>query len=146
MSVGGDVGGHRGETSGSAGGTGARADALPRLDAAACEPAGTAPVTMEFDTSKPNIARVYDALLGGKDNYAADRELAGRIVALNPGLPGLVRDNRAFIIKPSRGRLPIGVSGSSSTSALACRRTRPSMRQCRGSARTCEWLTWTMTR
>jgi hypothetical protein len=56
-------------------------------------------VTVEFDTSKPNIARVYDALLGGKDNYAADRELAERIVALNPGLPGLVRDNRAFIIK-----------------------------------------------
>jgi hypothetical protein len=29
-----------------------------------------------FDTSTPNIARVYDHLLGGKDNYAADRELA----------------------------------------------------------------------
>ena len=56
-------------------------------------------MTVEFDTSKPNIARVYDALLGGKDNYAADRELAERIVALNPGLPGLVRDNRVFIIK-----------------------------------------------
>ncbi|HLK76091.1 MAG TPA: SAM-dependent methyltransferase [Streptosporangiaceae bacterium] len=61
--------------------------------------AGTAPVTVEFDTSKPNIARVYDVLLGGKDNYAADRELAEQIVALNPGLPGQVRDNRAFIIK-----------------------------------------------
>src|SRR5579859_2465215 len=52
-----------------------------------------------FDPAKPNTARVYDALLGGKDNYAADRELAGQIVALNPGLPGMVRDNRAFIIK-----------------------------------------------
>ena len=61
--------------------------------------AATAPVTVAFDTSKPNIARVYDALLGGKDNYAADRELAEQIVALNPGLPGLVRDNRVFIIK-----------------------------------------------
>jgi hypothetical protein len=73
MSVGGDAGGQRGET----------------VDSA----------RVEFDTSKPNIARVYDVLLGGKDNYAADREQAERIVALNPGLPGLVRDNRAFIIK-----------------------------------------------
>ena len=99
MSVGSDAGGQRGETSGSACGTGPLADALPRLDAAAWEPAGTASVTVEFDTSKPNIARVYDALLGGKDNFTADRELAERIVALNPGLPGLVRDNRVFIIK-----------------------------------------------
>ena len=97
--MGGDAEGQRGETNGSARGTGARADALPRLDAAAWEPTGTAPVTVEFDTSKPNIARVYDALLGGKDNYAADRELAERIVTLNPGLPGLVRDNRVFITK-----------------------------------------------
>ena len=52
-----------------------------------------------FDTTKPNIARVYDALLNGKNNFAADRELAGRLVAFNPGLPGLVRDNRAFIVK-----------------------------------------------
>ena len=68
-------------------------------DAAAGETAETMPVTVGFDTTKPNIARVYDALLGGKDNFAADRELAGRLVAFNPGLPGLVRDNRAFIVK-----------------------------------------------
>jgi S-adenosyl methyltransferase len=30
-----------------------------------------------MDTSKPNIARVYDYWLGGKDNYAADRDVAG---------------------------------------------------------------------
>jgi S-adenosyl methyltransferase len=99
MSVGGDAGGQRGETSGTARGTGAPADAHHRLDAAASEPADAAPVTVEFDASKPNIARVYDALLGGKDNYAADREQAERIVALNPRLPGLVRDSRVFIIK-----------------------------------------------
>lgn len=91
------AGDQHGEMSGSAGGTRVRADALPRLDAAGSEPTETAPVTAEFDTSKPNIARVYDVLLGGKDNYAADRELARQIVALNPGLPGLVRDNRTFI-------------------------------------------------
>ena len=30
-----------------------------------------------FDVSRPNVARVYDVLLGGKDNFAADREAAG---------------------------------------------------------------------
>ena len=36
---------------------------------------GTLPDAL--DTSKPNVARAYDYLLGGKDNFAADRELAG---------------------------------------------------------------------
>jgi O-methyltransferase involved in polyketide biosynthesis len=61
--------------------------------------AETETVPLGIDVTKPNIARVYDALLSGKDNYAADRELAEQITALNPGLPGMVRDNRAFIIK-----------------------------------------------
>lgn len=30
----------------------------------------------EVDTSKPSVARVYDAILGGKDNFAADRVVA----------------------------------------------------------------------
>ncbi|GEM_PF-4709329 len=34
-----------------------------------------------FDPSQPNIARVYDYWLGGKENYAADRELAARLAA-----------------------------------------------------------------
>ena len=28
---------------------------------------------VQLDTTKPNIARVYDYMLGGKDNFAADR-------------------------------------------------------------------------
>jgi S-adenosyl methyltransferase len=32
----------------------------------------------DFDTSVPHIARVYDYWLGGKDNFAADRELGER--------------------------------------------------------------------
>ena len=33
-----------------------------------------------FDASKPNVARVYDYLLGGKDNFAADRDAAQRLI------------------------------------------------------------------
>ena len=50
-----------------------------------------------FDSTKPNIARVYDALLGGKDNFAADREEAERLLTLNPYLGDLARQNRMFL-------------------------------------------------
>jgi hypothetical protein len=52
-----------------------------------------------FDPSRPNIARVYDYWLGGKDNFAADRELAQKVCEINPGVPAMVRDNRAFAIQ-----------------------------------------------
>lgn len=37
-----------------------------------------------IDTSKPNIARVYDYWLGGKDNFAGDREEAERMLGVYP--------------------------------------------------------------
>jgi SAM-dependent methyltransferase len=49
------------------------------------------------DTSKPNVARVYDYLLGGKDNFAVDRAAAQQLIAATPDIAGIVRDNRAFI-------------------------------------------------
>ena len=45
-------------------------------------------------TSKPNIARVYDCWLGGKDNYAADREEAERLLKIYPPMARLARENR----------------------------------------------------
>jgi len=50
-----------------------------------------------IDTRTPNIARIYDYLLGGKDNFAADRAAAQRLMAAVPDMAGIVRDNRAFI-------------------------------------------------
>ena len=50
-----------------------------------------------FDPAVPNIARAYDYMLGGKDNFAADRELAGRILQLYPQAADLARENRAFL-------------------------------------------------
>lgn len=51
----------------------------------------------ELDTSTPNIARVYDYWLGGKQNFAADRALAEQIQAIYPRVPQLCRNNRTFL-------------------------------------------------
>jgi hypothetical protein len=51
----------------------------------------------ELDTSVPNIARMYDYWLGGKDNFAADREAADRMAQAIPQLPWLARENRGFL-------------------------------------------------
>jgi len=56
----------------------------------------------DFDTSVPHIARVYDYWLGGKDNFAADRELGERTLAAYPNLVFSVRANRAFLARAVR--------------------------------------------
>jgi S-adenosyl methyltransferase len=50
-----------------------------------------------FDPNIPNIARVYDCLLGGKDNFAADRQAAARLLEAVPGAAVAARENRAFL-------------------------------------------------
>ncbi len=44
-----------------------------------------------IDTSVPNIARVYDCLLGGKDHFAVDRVQAAKLIEFDPSLLGLRR-------------------------------------------------------
>ncbi|WP_131740649.1 SAM-dependent methyltransferase [Actinomadura roseirufa] len=55
----------------------------------------------EVDSAVPNIARVYDYWLGGKDNYAADRALAEKLIAIagedGPNPRSGARENRAFM-------------------------------------------------
>jgi S-adenosyl methyltransferase len=55
-----------------------------------------------FDTSIPNVARMYNCWLGGKDNFAADREAAERSAAAVPQLPRLARENRKFLSRAVR--------------------------------------------
>ena len=43
-----------------------------------------------------HVARVYDYLLGGKDNFAVDREAAEQAMRINPDIVPTVRANRAF--------------------------------------------------
>ncbi|MBX6383177.1 MAG: SAM-dependent methyltransferase [Microbispora sp.] len=50
-----------------------------------------------IDTSKPSISRVYDFMLGGKDNFAVDREVAQAALKIAPDAPAAARANRAFL-------------------------------------------------
>jgi len=50
-----------------------------------------------FDPTRPNIARVWDYWLGGKENFAADRELAEKMLAIHPISAQMARENRQFL-------------------------------------------------
>jgi hypothetical protein len=50
-----------------------------------------------IDTGVAHIARVYDFWLGGTNNFAADREAAGRVIAAYPDIRVSVRAQRAFL-------------------------------------------------
>ncbi|MDP9842526.1 SAM-dependent methyltransferase [Streptosporangium lutulentum] len=50
-----------------------------------------------IDVSKPSISRVYDFMLGGKDNFAADRQLAEMALKIAPDAPAAARSNREFL-------------------------------------------------
>jgi len=50
-----------------------------------------------FRPDIPSAARIYDYLLGGKDNYAPDRAVAESMIAQLPNVQIAVRWNRAFL-------------------------------------------------
>jgi hypothetical protein len=52
---------------------------------------------VDLRTDRPHPARVYDYLLGGKDNFAADREAAHKGMAANPDSRIPPRENRLFL-------------------------------------------------
>nr|MDT0661187.1 SAM-dependent methyltransferase [Micromonospora sp. DSM 115978] len=49
------------------------------------------------DTSVPSVARVYDWMLGGKDNFAVDRMVAQKALEITPDGPEAGRANRDFL-------------------------------------------------
>jgi hypothetical protein len=55
-----------------------------------------------LDTGHAHSARVYNYWLGGKDNFAADREAAEQAIAANPLIVADVRANRAFLARAVR--------------------------------------------
>jgi hypothetical protein len=67
-------------------------------------------VPPEIDISKPSVARVYDAILGGKDNFAVDRAVAEQAVkAMGDGGKG-ARLNRAALGRAVRFMVGNGVT------------------------------------
>jgi hypothetical protein len=53
--------------------------------------------SLPFDTSVAHQARIYNFLLGGKDNYAADRAAAEAVLQIYPETVSAARGNRAFL-------------------------------------------------
>jgi trans-aconitate methyltransferase len=51
----------------------------------------------DIDISVAHPARIYDYVLGGKDNFAADRDAAQAAMAANPHLATAMRENRALM-------------------------------------------------
>lgn len=55
-----------------------------------------------IDTSVPHSARVWNYWLGGKDNFAADRELGDQVREVYPGIVEVARASRAFLVRAVR--------------------------------------------
>jgi hypothetical protein len=72
--------------------------------------AGIAGWARDIDVSVPNLARMYDYWLGGKDNFTADRAAAIEAAAAVPQLPLLARENRAFLGRAVRFCVGAGVT------------------------------------
>ncbi|TDD14421.1 SAM-dependent methyltransferase, partial [Nonomuraea diastatica] len=49
------------------------------------------------DTASPSVSRVYDFMLGGKDNYESDREMARLALEVAPDAPEAARAAREFL-------------------------------------------------
>lgn len=57
---------------------------------------------VELNTEVPHPARIYDYLLGGKDNFAADRAAAEAGIAAAPEVRLIARANRDFLVRAVR--------------------------------------------
>jgi len=56
------------------------------------------PQLPSFDPTVPNPARMWNYWLGGKDNFAPDREAAERVLQVMPSMPLIARAARLFLI------------------------------------------------
>ena len=64
----------------------------------------------DFDPRTPSIARVYDFLLDGKDNFAVDRDVALKLLAVAPIAADVMRENRQFLARATRWAAENGIS------------------------------------
>ncbi len=68
---------------------------------------GEAPVRL--NTNIPHPARIYDYLLGGKDNFPADRAAAEAALAAGPEGRAIARANRRFLVRAVRFLAEAGI-------------------------------------
>jgi len=52
-----------------------------------------------IDTTRPNVARIYDYLLGGIESYTADREQAAELLRICPSLGIVALENRFLLAR-----------------------------------------------
>jgi len=77
-------------------------------------------------TDMPYPARVYDYLLGGNDNFAADREMGELSLRVMPELLESARANRKFLVRavrflrPRQGSHPADVQRQGTRRSRAC--------------------------
>ncbi|HEV7648797.1 MAG TPA: SAM-dependent methyltransferase [Actinophytocola sp.] len=62
-----------------------------------------------IDLERPNAARIYDYLLGGAANFAADREFGEQLLTVLPEARGAARMNRAFLHRAVRFCVDAGI-------------------------------------
>ncbi|MFE3205817.1 SAM-dependent methyltransferase [Embleya sp. NPDC059237] len=55
-----------------------------------------------IDTKTPSVARMHDYLLGGTDNYPADRRACAKLLRVAPDIRALALNNRAFLRRAVR--------------------------------------------
>src|SRR5260370_37337294 len=83
-------------------------------EAAAAQPS---PV---FDTTVSHSARIWNYWLGGKDNYAADREAGDKVALMLPSIVPQARADRAFL-----GRAILYLAGEAGIRPVLGLRHRP---------------------
>jgi len=74
-------------------------DLLTGFHTAADDGGGAEP---DFDTTVAHPARVWDYLLGGKDNFAADRTAGEQVLRIMPEMGLVARSGREFLARAVR--------------------------------------------
>jgi hypothetical protein len=59
-------------------------------------------MTTDSGSRRPDAGRIYNYLLGGKDNYAEDRQAASQLLAVVPDAPAAAWANRRFLARATQ--------------------------------------------
>ena len=68
------------------------------------------PPKRKINPAVPHPVRMYDYMLGGKDNFEADRKAAEELMAISPAARAGVQDNRDFLSRAVRHLSELGVT------------------------------------